>query len=34
VFISRSIAKLTPLIEAKRDDVYEVCEKGNKLLNG
>jgi hypothetical protein len=34
VFISRSTAKLMPLIEAKRDEVYEVCEKGNKLLHG
>jgi len=31
--IKRSIKKLTPLIEAKYDEIYEVCEKGNKLLN-
>lgn len=24
--------KLTPLIEAKYDEIYEICEKGNKLL--
>jgi hypothetical protein len=32
VFVERSIAKLAPLIEAKRDEIYEVCEKGNKLM--
>lgn len=34
VFIRRNVKKLTPLIEAKYDEVYEVCEKGNRLLNG
>lgn len=24
--------KLTPLIEQKYDEIYEICEKGNKLL--
>lgn len=24
--------KITPLIEAKYDEIYELCEKGNKLL--
>lgn len=24
--------KITPLIEAKYDEIYEICEKGNKLL--
>ena len=24
--------KMTPLIEAKYDEIYEICEKGNKLL--
>ncbi|MDE5679279.1 MAG: hypothetical protein K2I01_02440 [Lachnospiraceae bacterium] len=24
--------KLTPLIEAKYDEIYELCEKGNRLL--
>jgi hypothetical protein len=33
-FVKRSVDKLTPLIEAKRDEIYEVCEKGNKLLKG
>lgn len=23
--------KITPLIEAKYDEIYEICEKGNKL---
>lgn len=36
-FLYRSIArtqteKLTPLIEQKYDEIYEICEKGNKLL--
>lgn len=34
VFVRRSGTKLTPLIEAKFDEAYEVCEKGNRLLNG
>ena len=25
--------KMNPLIEAKYDEIYEICEKGNKLLN-
>jgi hypothetical protein len=33
-FVKRSVDKLTPLIEAKRDEIYEVCEKGDKLLKG
>ncbi len=24
--------KIIPLIEAKYDEIYELCEKGNKLL--
>ena len=24
--------RITPLIEAKYDEIYEICEKGNKLL--
>ncbi len=24
--------QITPLIEAKYDEIYEICEKGNKLL--
>lgn len=24
--------KITPLIEAAYDEIYEICEKGNKLL--
>lgn len=24
--------KITPLIEAKYDEIYEICEKGNRLL--
>ena len=30
----KQIKKLTPLIEAKYDEVYEVCERGNKLFFG
>ena len=26
------IKKLTPLIEEKYDEIYEICEKGNRLL--
>lgn len=25
--------RLTPLIEEKHDEIYEICEKGNKLLH-
>lgn len=25
--------EITPLIEAKYEEIYEICEKGNKLLN-
>ena len=28
----RETEKLTPLIDAKYDEIYEICEKGNKLL--
>ncbi|MDD6484717.1 MAG: hypothetical protein PUF72_09125 [Clostridiales bacterium] len=31
VFLRRT-EKVTPLIEAKYDEIYEICEKGNKLL--
>lgn len=31
--VNRQTKKLTPLIEAKYDEIYEICEKGNKLLN-
>lgn len=30
--VGRQTAKLTPLIEKKYDEIYEICEKGNKLL--
>lgn len=30
--ISNQTEKLTPMIEAKYDEIYEICEKGNKLL--
>lgn len=38
VFVYRHIVrketeKYTPLIEAKYDEIYEICEKGNKLLH-
>lgn len=28
----RQTEKITPLIEAKYDEIYEICEKGNRLL--
>lgn len=28
----RETEKVVPLIEAKYDEIYEICEKGNKLL--
>lgn len=28
----KQIKKLTPLIEGKFDEIYEICEKGNRLL--
>lgn len=28
----RETEKITPLIDAKYDEIYELCEKGNKLL--
>ena len=31
--VSRKTRKLTPLIEEKYDEIYEICEKGSKLLN-
>jgi len=30
--VGKQTEKLTPLIEAKYDEIYEICEKGNKLL--
>lgn len=31
--VGKHTEKLTPLIEKKYDEIYEICEKGNKLLN-
>lgn len=31
--VRRQTEKMTPLIEEKYDEIYEICEKGNKLLN-
>ena len=31
--IKNRVKKITPLIEHKYDEIYEICEKGNKLLN-
>lgn len=31
--LRRDAAKMTPLIEAKYDEIYEICEKGSKLLH-
>lgn len=30
--VNRQTEKLNPLIEAKYDEIYEICEKGSKLL--
>lgn len=30
--IEKQTEKITPLIETKYDEIYEICEKGNKLL--
>lgn len=30
--VGKQREKITPLIEAKYDEIYEICEKGNKLL--
>lgn len=30
--LRKQAEKFTPLIEAKYDEIYEICEKGNKLL--
>lgn len=30
--VRKQTEKLTPLIEQKYDEIYEICEKGNKLL--
>ena len=30
--VERRTAKVTPLIEEKYDEIYAICEKGNKLL--
>lgn len=31
--IGKQTEKLAPLIEQKYDEIYEICEKGNKLLH-
>lgn len=30
--VGKQTEKIVPLIEAKYDEIYEICEKGNKLL--
>ncbi|MDO4331171.1 MAG: hypothetical protein Q4C58_00595 [Eubacteriales bacterium] len=30
--VRKSIQRIQPLIEAKYEEIYEICEKGNKLL--
>ena len=30
--VRKQTEKITPLIEAKYDEIYELCEKGNKIL--
>ena len=31
--VRKETEKINPLIEKKYDEIYEICEKGNKLLN-
>ena len=31
--VRKQTEKMTPLIEEKYDEIYEICEKGNRLLN-
>lgn len=31
--VKKQEEKVAPFIEAKLDEVYEICEKGNRLLN-
>lgn len=31
--VEKQTEKLTPLIDKKYDEIFEICEKGNKLLN-
>ena len=31
--LQQQTEKITPLIEEKYDEIYEICEKGNKLLH-
>ena len=31
--VEKQTERITPLIEAKYDEIYEICEKGNKLLH-
>lgn len=30
--VRQSIQKIQPMIEAKKEEIYEICEKGNSLL--
>ena len=32
MIVEKQTGKITPLIEAKYDEIYEICEKGNRLL--
>lgn len=32
--VRRQTEKLAPLIEKKYDEIYEICEKGNRLIGG
>lgn len=34
MIVRKQTEKMEPLIEQKRDEIYEICEKGNKLLFG
>ncbi|MGI6006486.1 MAG: hypothetical protein ACOX8E_03225 [Ruminococcus sp.] len=30
--VRKQVEKITPLIEAKYDEIYEICKKGNKMI--
>lgn len=32
--VRKKITRITPQIEQKYDEIYEICEKGNKLIKG
>lgn len=32
--VTKQTQRLTPLIEEKYEEIFEICEKGNRMLNG